>query len=129
MRLLIETADRLAPQLAEELIAVGFEGRPGNLTWLDEQAARGLLDTEHAAGNLASSEINATLRQALEWLPQLEPELNAMPMRVVLCCWKRIAGCDKQPKPAASRSRPNLPLDVLGAYVLMPVPKGLAANL
>ena len=115
--------------MAEELIVAGFEGRPGNLTWLDEPTARRLLDTEHAAGNLAPSEIDAMLRQALAWLPQVEPDLNAIANARGVALLEAHRRVRQATHTGRVTVRPNLPLDVLGVYVLMPVPKGIAASL
>jgi hypothetical protein len=125
LRLLIETADRPVPQLAEELIVAGFKGRPGNLTWLDEQTARQLLDTAQSSGNLAPAEIDQALRQALDWMPQVEPDLNAIANARAVALLEAHRRVRQTTHTGRVTVRPHLPLDVLGVYVLAPVPKGI----
>jgi hypothetical protein len=129
VRLLIETADRAVPQLAEELIVAGFEGRPGNLTWLDEATARELLDTAQSAGNLAHLEQIEAVRQTLGWLPELEQDMNAIASARAVALLEAHRRVRQATHTGRVTVRPNLPLDVLGVYVLMPVPKGIAASL
>jgi hypothetical protein len=129
LRLLIETADRAMPQLAEELIVAGFAGRPGNMIWLDEATARGLLDTAQSAGNLARNEQIETVRQALGWLPELEKDMHAIANAravALLAAHRRVRQATHTGRVTVT---PNLPLDVLGMYVLLPVPKGIAGAL
>ena len=52
LRLQIEGSGQETPLLAEELIVAAFEGRPGSLRWLDDDAARRLLEAAQPAGNL-----------------------------------------------------------------------------
>src|SRR5262249_54318762 len=113
LRLLIETADRPVPQLAEELIVAGFTGRPGNLAWLDEATARELLDTAQPAGNLAPAEIDQALRQALDWLPQIEPDLNAIANARGVALLEAHWRVRQTIHAGRVTVRPQLPLDVL----------------
>ena len=129
LRLLIETADRAVPQLAEELIVAGFEGRPGSLTWLDEARALGLLETAPSAGNLSQAETIEVLRQALEWLPQIEQEMNAIANARAVALLESHRRVRQATHTGRVTIRPQLPLDVLGLFVLLPVPKGIVTKL
>jgi superfamily II DNA or RNA helicase len=125
LRLLIEAAGQPMPTLAEELIIAGYAGRPGNLTWLDEAAARALLDTVEPAGNLAATQRDETLRQSLDWMPELEADLNAIAQArsvALLDAHRRVRQVTRTGRVSV---RPHLPLDLLGLYVLLPVPKGV----
>ncbi len=125
LRLLIEVAGQSMPTLAEELIVAGFAGRPGNLTWLDEAAARALLDSAEPAGNLAAAQRDEALRQSLDWMPELEADLNAIAQArsvALLDAHRRVRQVTRTGRVSV---RPHLPLDLLGLYVLLPVPKGI----
>jgi superfamily II DNA or RNA helicase len=126
LRLLIEASGQAAPALAEELIVAGFEGRPGNLTWLDEASARALLDTAEPSGNLTSEQRDDALRQTLDWLPGLEPDLNAIAQGRAVALLESHRRVRQATRTGRVNVRPNLPLDLLGFYVLLPVPKGVA---
>jgi superfamily II DNA or RNA helicase len=125
LRLLIETPGRGAPTLAEELIVAGFEGRPGNVQWLDEAAARRLLETAEAAGNLAPEVIDETLREATGWLPELEADLHAIAQARAVALHESHRRVRQATRTGRVQVRPHLPLDVLGTYVLLPVPRGM----
>ncbi len=125
LRLLIEVAGQSAPTLAEELIVAGFEGRPGSLTWLDEATARELFDLAQPAGNLAPEQRDETLRQTLNWLPDLEPELNVIAQARAVALLESHRRVRQTTHTGRVNVRPNLPLDLLGVYVLLPVPKGV----
>ena len=125
LRLLIETAGQAAPALAEELIVAGFEGRPGNVAWLDEATARGLLDTAQPAANLAPDQRDEALRLTLGWLTELEPELNAIAQARAIALLESHRRVRQATRAGRVSVRPNLPLDLLGVYVLLPVPKGI----
>jgi hypothetical protein len=125
LRLLIETAGQSAPLLAEELIVVGFSGRPDNLTWLDEASALSLIDTAQPAGNLSAEQRSDTLHQTLEWLPLLAGELNAIAQARAVALHESHRRVRQATRAGRVQVRPNLPLDLLGVYVLLPVPKGI----
>jgi hypothetical protein len=129
MRLLIETPSRPVPLLAEELVVVAFEGRPGgsNLRWLEETQAIHLLEEAKPDGNFTPTDRTNQLRQALDWLPTLQSELaNIAQARStkLLESYRRV----RQATNLRGRVtvRPQLHFDVLGVYVLLPVPKGVA---
>jgi hypothetical protein len=126
LRLLIETPGRGAPTLAEELIVAGYEGRPGSLQWLDEATARRLLETAERAGNLAEATLDDVLGQAIGWLPELEGDLNAIAGARAVALHESHRRVRQATRTGRVSVRPNLPLDVLGVYVLLPVPKGIA---
>ncbi len=125
LRLLIETAGQAAPALAEELIVAGFAGRPGNLSWLDEAAAQRLLDSVQPGSNLATEQRDETLRQTLAWLPELEADLNAIAQARAVALLESHRRVRQATRTGRVSVRPNLPLDLLGAFVLLPVPKGV----
>jgi superfamily II DNA or RNA helicase len=125
LRLLIEASGQAAPALAEELIVAGFEGRSGNVTWLDEATARQLLDTATPAGNLSAEQRDETLRQTLDWLPAFEDELNAIAQGRAVALLEAHRRVRQATRTGRVSVRPNLPLDLLGLFAVLPVPKGV----
>ena len=124
LRLLIEVAGKSAPMLAEDLVMAGFEGRPGNLTWLGEEQALKLLNEAQADGNLTEFEINQRLTETLGWLDELKPEMEKIAdtkAGLLLESHRRVRQVTRTGRVSV---RPQLPLDVLGVYIFMPVPKG-----
>jgi hypothetical protein len=126
MRLLIETAGKPAPLLAEELVVAGFEGRPSNLVWIDEARARSLLDEAQPAGPGSREEARERLAEALAWVDDIEPDLRNIAdeqATELLLSHRRVRAVTHEGRVSV---KPVLPLDVLGAFVLLPVPKGIA---
>lgn len=128
LRLLIEVAGQAAPALAEELIVAGFEGRPGNVTWLDEATARQLLDNAIPSGNLSAEQRDDTLRQTIGWMRELEPDLDAIAQARAIALLESHRRVRQATRTGRVSVRPNLPLDLLGVYVLLPVPKGVVGG-
>ncbi|GIV95663.1 MAG: helicase [Herpetosiphonaceae bacterium] len=126
LRLLIETQDRPAPALAEELIVAGFEGHPGNLRWLEEARARSLLDETLPVGNIPEDQRVEQLSQAIAWFDELQPELNAIAEARASALRESHRRVRQTIRAGRVTVKPHLPLDLLGVYVLLPVPKGVA---
>jgi hypothetical protein len=128
LRMLIRSADRPAPLLAEELVVAGFTGSPADLEWLDEADARRLLEEAQQATEVPPAMKAQEVAQTLGWLPELEPDLRNLAeerAKVLEHAHRRVreaAGA----RLARLAVEPKLPADVLGVYVLLPVPKGLA---
>ena len=127
LRLLIRTAG--GPDLlAEELVVAAYTGSPESLNWLDEAAARRLLDSAEPAGPVADAVKTEELVQTLAWLPDLQPDLanlardRAQLLEQAHRRVRQVAGVRLD----RLTVEPKLPADVLGVYVLLPVPKGMA---
>jgi superfamily II DNA or RNA helicase len=124
LRLLIEQTGSTAPQLAEEVVVAGFAGRAGSHTWLEPEAALGLLATAAPAGNLSPQHQQEQLAEALGWLDALQPDLSALAdarAAVLRDAHQRVRQATRAGRVTV---RPHLPLDVLGLYVLLPLPPG-----
>ena len=107
--------------LAEDARVLAFAGRPEAPDWLDEPAAEALLAAEPAA-NLAPDRVRRELERTLKALGALEPALDDLAevrARELLESHRRVR------EAAASTGRfsvePQLPVDVLGVYVFLPV--------
>jgi hypothetical protein len=126
LRLLIETVGKPVPLLTEELVVAGFEGRPENLKWLDEKAALALLEEAVPAGNLSPNEFGERLTETLGWMEELRPELDAIAERQASALLESHRRVRQATHTGRVNVRPQLPLDILGVYVYLPVPKGVA---
>lgn len=108
--------------LAEECIVVGFQGAPAAAVWLPPTAAEALLAAEPTRNILPQQAANF-IRQVVEGIDQLRTAIDQFAVeraqellddhrRVRLAA--RITGVRHD-------VRPQLPVDVLGIYVLLPV--------
>jgi superfamily II DNA or RNA helicase len=128
MRLLINSPGRSAPLLAEELVVAGFAGSPAQPAWLDEATARRLLDEAQPSGNLDPTVRQEMIARALEQLNDLKSELTAITQAraaALLAAHKRVRQATSTGK-VSVQPAPQAPFDVLGLYVFLPVPKGIA---
>lgn len=121
VRMLIESTRQAQPTLAEELIVCGVRGRAEQRTWLEQAEALELLNHAQPAASLAPDERTAHLQQALAQLPALHDQLRVIAEQRA----HRLEAAHNRVRTATqagrARVRPNLPPDVLGLYVLLPV--------
>lgn len=125
LRLLIEAVGRETPLLAEEVVVAGCEGRPGTLRWLDEADARRLLDEAEPTANITPTERIDHLTQTIDWLPQLEAEINAIAQARGLALLESHRRVRQATQTGRVSVKTNLPVDIFGVYVLLPVPQGI----
>lgn len=128
LRFLLEEPDKTMPALAEECVACAFSGRPGQLGWLAEEEAVKLLDSVQPAANVSPGERNQILQEILDWLAQIEPDLYDIAHRRAVKLAESHGRVRKQMRQASAKVTPQGQPDVLGLYVLLPVPKGIATE-
>jgi len=129
LRYLLETkqtgppaADGAAPMLAEEVVVRAFRGGPAEAEWLTDAEVEALLEAP-ASANVTEGEARDFLGEALGWLGELRPafqQLLAERAKVVEEAHGRVrraAGL------GTVRARPHELPDVLGIYVLLPIPE------
>ena len=113
-----------APTLAEETLTWGFIGNPSNLAAINSDEAQALLDSATPSANVAAGERQEVLTETLSWWDELQPnlgqllaeradELRASHQRV-----RRVL------RHGRIRIEPQMPPDLLGMVVLLPVPRG-----
>ena len=121
VRMLIESGRQRTGTLAEELVVVGYTGRPGAAVWLDQAAALALLETARPDQAVPPEERALGLRRAGEQVAALQADLDA----VAQARAKRLEEAHHRVRQATGRGkatvRPHLPADVLGVYVLLPL--------
>ena len=122
-RYLLRVANK-GDTLAEEAIVWGFEGRPGKMLILEEMKALELLRKAHPAANVSDRERGEWLGEALGWIKELSPRLTDLTRERanrLLQAHKRVRKLTKEEMVTV---QPQLPPDVLGVYVLLPIVKG-----
>jgi hypothetical protein len=87
-----------------------------------------LLESAQSAGNLSPSETTELLRQVVDWLPQIEPDMNAIANARAVALLESHRRVRQATRTSRVAVKPHLPLDVLGVFVLMPVPKGIVTK-
>ncbi|HEX2914076.1 MAG TPA: helicase-related protein [Chloroflexia bacterium] len=123
LRLLIETAGRAVPLLAEELVVVAFEGSPdaGNVKWLPSETAINLLENALPDGNLTTGYIEERVAAAVGWLKNMGKDLEEIAYGKA----EKLLESHRRVRQATHTGRvtvrPQLPPDVLGVYVYLPV--------
>ncbi len=136
-RFLLESAKGEAQTLAEELVVCGFRGRPeampaptatgmeAQVDWLTEEEAVQLLETAEPTANVTPDEHRRLLAESVVWLESLTPKFELLAherAEKLLASHRRVRKITREGRVTV---KPHLPVDVLGVYVLMPVPKGV----
>lgn len=110
------------PLLAEACDVVAFTGRGANVTWLDEATAEELLNAPPAQ-NITPQQATANVERVLAMVADLQPQLNQLTEdrgADLLTAHRRVRSAARQTGVRYS-VRPQLPPDLLGVYVLLPV--------
>lgn len=108
--------------LAESCQAAGFSGSPIAPQWLSSAEAERLVQAEPDA-NIAPGQASQFIGRVLESMASLEPSLHELAERAgqkLLEEHRRVRSAARQTDVRTS-VRPQLPVDVLGLYVLLPV--------
>jgi superfamily II DNA or RNA helicase len=109
-----------APLLAEECLLVGFTGAPAQPEWLPTEAARQLLHTIEPSGDLPFAFKMREVELVLERLDEMQDVLGAIAQEraeVLAQAHRRVRDLTQE---GAVRIKPQLPMDILGVYVLQP---------
>jgi hypothetical protein len=122
IHLTVTQRDRDARELlAEDALLAAFTGTPDNPAWLSEEATAKLLDAE-PDGNVARDVAVRQLERARDAIPTIEPHLDELAHSRAAAVLD--AHCRVRASARAQGSyavRPQLPVDVLGLYVYLPV--------
>ena len=114
--------------LAEDSLTLAFEGSPQNATWLSGEAAEALLHAE-ADANIHPQQGSEFVRRVVDDFDFIMPELEERARQR----GQDLLDAHKRVRDAAYRSNerrpqhhvePQLPPDVLGIFVYLPVPGG-----
>jgi hypothetical protein len=125
LHFLLEEA-QAAPTLAEECVVCAFTGRPGQVTWLAEAEALRLLQDARPVANVSAAEQRRWLAEVLGWLPEMAGgtvQIAQARSEVLRQAHRRVRQITRAGRLSVT---PQDNPDVLGIYVLMPVPQGVA---
>jgi len=110
--------------LCEEIVPLAFQGAAASPQWIDGDHAEALL-TARPDANIPSSLVDQQLPLLLGGLADLQPALAAVAAGradLQLKAHERVREASRAK--AKVRIEPVLPVDILGAYLLLPVPPG-----
>lgn len=114
--------DEEIPLLAEECQVVGFTGREAQPTWLPSETVENLLQATPDV-NVQPQQAAQFIGRAVAQLPVLQPEINTIAeqrSQELLEAHRRVRTAARQTG-VRYAVRPQLPPDVLGVYLLLPV--------
>lgn len=110
------------PLLAEEAQLLAFEGAPASAKWLSVEEAQALLDAQ-ADQNINLDQARDFLNRVVEGFNELQPAIEAQALargENLLAAHRRVREAAKV-RGVSYRVEPQLPVDVLGIYVFLPV--------
>lgn len=106
--------------LVEEALVRGFTGSPANANWLSTEDSLNLLQSCEPVGNLPIENKRNRINQILTRLEDLEPNLKAIAeerAQALATSHQRVRAITKEGK---VKVNPQLPMDILGIYILIP---------
>lgn len=106
--------------LVEEALVRGFTGSPANANWLSAEESLNLLQSCEPVGNLPVENKRNRINQILTRLEDLEPNLEAIAeerAQALATSHQRVRAITKEGK---VKVNPQLPMDILGIYILIP---------
>jgi hypothetical protein len=114
--------------LAEETLTWGFTGRPPAVGGIDPGEAQALLDGATPAANVPVGEREEVLAEAIGWWDALQPALEEVVARRAEALAQSHDRVRRVLKGDRVRIEPQMPPDLLGIVVLLPVPGGVKAD-
>ncbi len=114
--------ESIRTQLAEECRLVGFEGPPDQAQWLDPESAARLLSAAPDE-NIHPDQAATFIRRVTEGYGFIRPDIEKLAherSRVLLAAHQRVRS-EAKIKGLKYTVTPQLPPDVLGIYILLPV--------
>lgn len=114
--------------LAEDSLTLAFEGAPKNANWLSAEAAEALLDAR-PDDNIAPRQASVFVRRVVDDIDAIMPALEARARQrgeALLAAHQRVrdAAYRRDEQRPQHRVEAQLPPDLLGIYVFLPVPGG-----
>lgn len=126
LRYLQHERGRETPTLAEETLTWGFTGWPPQVQPLALEEAQALLDEAEPAANVSPAEREEVLAETLAWWSELEPQLAALLTERAEALQESHGRVRRLLRHGRLRVEPQMPPDLLGIVVLLPVPGGMA---
>jgi hypothetical protein len=116
------TGEEAVPLLAEECQVVAYTGQAADPTWLPAETVESLLQATPDA-NVLPPQASRLVERSVSQLPRLQPALSQIAEergQVLLEAHRRVRTAARQTGVRYS-VQPQLPPDVLGVYLLLPV--------
>jgi hypothetical protein len=109
--------------LAEDCQLLAFAGSPGNAEWLKDSQALEALQEAQSEANVYPEQARTFLSRVIDEFDALQPHLNQVAQdrgEELLTAHRRVRAAS-QARGIRYRVEPQLPLDVLGIYIYLPV--------
>jgi len=122
--IIAKQGDEENPLLAEDCQVLAFTGSPEKAEWLEPEQAESLLEAT-PDGNISADQATAFLQKVIDQFDLLSPHLEEVAQQRGndLLESHRLVRSAAKLKGVRYRVEPQLPPDVLGIYMFMPVPK------
>ncbi len=120
VRHIVVALKRNYEQLAEECVVVGFTGSPSNPVWLPPQQAMSLLQQATPVSDTPKALKQQEITELLERIDELKDDLERFAQErshELSQSHKRVRAITKE---GAIQVTPQLPMDILGVYILQP---------
>jgi superfamily II DNA or RNA helicase len=112
------------PLLAEDCQVLAFTGSPDKAEWLEPEQAEALLEATPDA-NITADQATGFLQKVIDQFDYLSPHLEAVAQQRgndLLEAHRRVRSASKL-RGIRYRVEPQLPPDILGIYMFLPVPR------
>lgn len=106
--------------LAEECLVAGFTGSPANPLWLEPQVAMNLLTQSEPVDDKPLAFRQLQLTNLLERLDEIHEELELIAQQRSQALSQSHRRVRAMTKEGQVRVKPQLPMDILGVYILQP---------
>lgn len=119
--LITQTNNKQKIDLVEECVLLAFEGSPENVQWVPDTNIERLLNAKPRA-NINYDQARTFIQKVLDKIEQLRPYMNKIAeskAQQLLEEHQRVRIAAKE-KNVSYKIKPNLPIDILGVYVLLP---------
>lgn len=114
------TSPRVEDLLAEECFVAGFTGPPSDPYWLEEEAAQQLLQQAEPVDDVAPALKRLEIADLLNDLDNLQDELEILAQTRGQTLGQSHRRVRKITKEGQVKVKPQLPMDLLGVFVLKP---------
>lgn len=114
------TSSRVEDLLAEECFVAGFIGPPSDPLWLESETAQQLLQQAEPVDDIAPALKRMEMNDLIRSLDDLEDELTVIAQghaQALAQSHRRVRSITKE---GSVRVKPQLPMDMLGIFVLQP---------
>ncbi len=120
LRHLLNSSSKNVDRLAEECVVIGFTGPPSAPVWLPPQEAQALLQTANPVGDISLGMKKEEITELLDRIHELQDDLEQFARQRSHSLLQSHQRVRKITKEGAVKVIPQLPMDLLGVYILQP---------